>query len=201
LLTLPVRNGDIIVGKFLAVSTIAVASAVLNLISMLFIGLFFYSSMQTDSSQSLSINLVSFIPALFIILLCVIAFAFFMSAITMCVSTFAKSFKEANNYQTPLLLVIMLASFVTFVPNIEFTSLLAAVPVVNICLLLMNILVFKYNFSLIIIVLITNIAYAAIAILFLIKIYNSEEMLFGEGGVSLQLFTNRKHLKKCISVY
>lgn len=196
LLTLPVKNSDIIIGKFLAVSTIAVASAVLNLISMLFVGLFFYSTMQSDSSEALSLNLANFVPALLVVLLCVIAFAFFMSAITMCVSTFAKSFKEANNYQTPLLLVIMLASFVSFVPNIEFTPLLATVPVVNICLLLMNILVFKYSFSLIIVVLITNIAYAAIAILFLIKLYNSEDMLFGEGGVSLQLFTNRKHLKK-----
>lgn len=196
LLTLPVGNSEIIVGKFLAVSTIAVASAILNLVSMLFIGLFFYSTIQAEGAQDLSVNLVSFIPALIIILLCVVAFTFFISAITMCVTTFAKSFKEANNYETPLLAVIMFSSFVSFVPNLEFTPLLAAVPVVNICMLLMNILVFKYSFTLILVVLLTNIAYAAVAILFLIKLYNSEDLLFGEGGASLQLFTSRKHLEK-----
>ncbi len=195
LLTLPVGNGELIIGKFLAVSTIAVASAVLNLISMLFISLYFYASLQSTGTQELSVNLVSFVPALFIVLLCVVAFAFFISAITMCVTTFAKSFKEANNYTTPLLLVVMFSSFVAFVPNLDFTPALAAIPVVNICLLLMNILVFKYSFSLIIIVLATNVAYAALAILLLIKLYNSEDLLFGEGGTSLQLFTSRKQLK------
>jgi len=195
LLTMPLRNDELIIGKFLAVATIAVASAILNLLSMLFMSMYFFFNMQGTDSQQLSMDLTSFIPAIIIVILCVIAFAFFMSAVTMCVTTFAKSFKEANNYETPLMLVVMFASFVSFVPNIEFNGMLASIPIVNICLLLTNILVFKYNLSLILIVLITNIAYAALAIMLLIKLFDSEEMLFGEGGSSIQLFTGRSELR------
>lgn len=195
LLTLPVGNDELITGKFFAVSTVAVASAVLNLVFMLLMSIYFYAVIQTEDAQKLHINLTDFIPALLIVLLCTVAFALFISAVTMCVTTFARSFKEANNYATPLMLVVMFASFVTFVPNIEFTGLLAAVPVVNISLLISSILVFEYDFSVIMIVLATNIVYAAIAILLLIRLYDSEEMMFGEGDTSIQIFTSRKEIK------
>ena len=195
LLTLPVGNDELIIGKFLAVSTVAVASAVLNLVSMLFMSIYFYAVMQSDDAQTLQVELTDFIPALLIVVLCTIAFALFISAVTMCVTTFAKSFKEANNYATPLMLVVMFASFVAFVPNIEFTTMLAAVPIVNISLLISDILVFEYNFSIIMIVLVTNMVYAALAILLLIRLYNSEDLMFGEEGTSIQIFAGRGTLK------
>ncbi|MEZ3474078.1 MAG: CPBP family intramembrane metalloprotease [Lachnospiraceae bacterium] len=196
LLTLPVGNDELIIGKFFAVSTVAVASAVLNLVSMLFMSMYFYAVVQTDDAQALQVELANFVPALLIVVLCTVAFALFISAVTMCVTTFAKSFKEANNYATPLMLVVMFASFVAFVPNMEFTGLLAAVPIVNISLLISDILVFEYNFSIIMIVLVTNMVYAALAIVLLIRLYNSEELMFGEEGTSIQIFTGRGALKK-----
>lgn len=196
LLTLPVRNEELIMGKFLAVATVSVVSALLNLVSMAFMGIFLSEMINASTEGSMSIDLAGFIPAIIIVILCVIAFALFISAITMCVTTFAKSFKEANNYTTPLLLVVMLTGYIGFIPNIELTPLMAAIPVVNICLLIGNLLVFKYNLSLILIVLVSNVAYAALAVMALSKIYNSEDILFGESGVSLQIFTSRKDLKK-----
>lgn len=196
LLTLPVRNEELIMGKFLAVATVSVVSALLNLVSMAFMGIFLSEMLSASTEESMSINMTGFIPAMIIVILCVIAFALFISAITMCVTSFAKSFKEANNYTTPLLLVVMLTGYIGFIPNIEFTPLMASIPVVNICLLIGNLLVFKYNLSLILIVLVSNVAYAALAVMALSKIYNSEDILFGESGVSLQIFTNRKDLKK-----
>lgn len=196
LLTLPVRNDELIMGKFLAVATIAVVSALLNLLSMTFMGGYLYSMLLAADRDSMTVNLTEFIPALVIVILCVIAFALFISALSMCVTTFAKSFKEANNYLTPLLLVVMFTGYIGFIPNIEFNSLMAAVPVVNICLLVSNILVFKYSFTTIIITLVSNVIYAALAVMILSKLYNSEDILFGEGGVSLQIFTDRRNLKK-----
>lgn len=196
LLTLPVRNDELIMGKFLAVAVMAVVSAILNLISIGFMGIFFMESINASGTESMAVDLAGFIPAIAIMVLCVVVFALFISAITMCITIFAKSFKEASNYTTPLLLVVMITSYIGFIPNVEFTPILAAVPVVNIVLLISNILVFKYEFSLILIVLVSNVAYAVLTILALSKIYNSEAVLFGEGGASLQIFTNRKELKK-----
>lgn len=194
LLTIPLKNNELIMGKFLAVSTITVVSALLNLISMGFMALFFYSILE-ESSAKVSFDLVSFLPALFILILCIIAFALFISAITMCVTSFAKSFKEANNYVTPLLLVVMFTGYIGFIPNIELNTLTASIPVVNICLLIKNILVFKYDLSLILVALVVSCAYAALAIWVLDRIYDSESILFDEGGISFQLFTQRKNLK------
>ena len=39
-------------------------------------------------------------------MLAIFAFSLFISAVTMCVTSFAKSYKEANNYITPLMLVV-----------------------------------------------------------------------------------------------
>lgn len=196
LLTLPVRNDELIMGKFLAVATISVVSALLNLLSMGIMAGFLFNIMSTTETDTAGINLTGFLPAAFIVVLCVVAFALFISAITMCVTTFAKSFKEANNYVTPLLLVVMFTGYIGFIPNIEFTPLMASIPVVNICLLISNLLVFKYNFYLILIVLVTNVAYAVLAVWVLSRIYDSEDVLFGEGGMSLQIFTSRKDLKQ-----
>lgn len=195
-LTLPVRNDELIMGKFLAVATITVASAFLNLVSMGIMAAFLYNIMSSSSEEMTAIELVGFIPVVLIVILCIVTFSLFLSAITMCVTAFAKSFKEANNYSTPLLLVVMLSGYICFIPNIEFNGIIASIPVVNICLLVKNLLLFKYNISLIAIVLVTNVAYAILAIWALSKVYNSEDVLFGEGGVSLQIFTNRKELKK-----
>lgn len=196
LLTLPVKNDELILGKFFAVALVAVVSAVLNLLSMGIMAGFLFNMMGTADEEYATMNLAGFVPAVIVVLFCVVAFAMFISAVTMCVTTFAKSYKEANNYVTPLLLVVMFTGYIGFIPNITFTPLLAAIPVVNICLLINNLLVFKYNFYLIMIVLITNVAYAFLAVWVLGKIYNSEDIVFGEGGMSLQIFTSRKELKK-----
>lgn len=196
LLTLPVKNTELIMGKFLAVSAIACVSAMLNLISMGLMGLYMYNVMLVSDSAAASVDLTGFIPAIIIVVLCIIAFALFISAVCMCVTTFAKSFKEANNYVTPLMLVIMLAGYIGFIPNIEFNGVMASIPVVNICLLIGDILVFKYDFAMIFIVLLTNITYAALAIILLSRIYSTENILFSEGGMSLNLFEKRSDIKK-----
>lgn len=196
LLTLPVRNDELIMGKFLAVATVSIVSALLNLLSMGLMGAYIYQVMLISDQEAASIDFTGFIPAAVIVVLCVLVFSLFISALTMCVTIFAKSFKEANNYVTPLLLVVMLTGYISFIPNVELTPFMASIPVVNICLLIHNLLMFKFEFSTIFIVLSTNIAYACLAILALSKLYDSEDILFGEGGVSLQMFTSRKNLKK-----
>ncbi|MCR5215921.1 MAG: ABC transporter permease subunit [Lachnospiraceae bacterium] len=195
LLTLPITNQELITGKFLAVATISLMTGILNLLSMGGILGFTMMTLQVASQDTPKVQWGSFLPALVLGLLGILAFTFFMSAIAMVVTSFAKSYKEANNYLTPLLLVVMLTGYAGMIPNIEFTKVLAAVPVLNVVLMITNLFVFKYSLSLIAEVLVTNIAYAALCIWVLSKIYRSEEMLFAESGASFQLFSKRSDLK------
>ncbi|MDE6662171.1 MAG: ABC transporter permease [Lachnospiraceae bacterium] len=195
ILTLPVTNRQLIVSKFLTVAIIGMMSALLNIISMGGIAIYMYKimDMQTDG---MSFDMAKFYPAILVGMLAIFAFSLFISAITMCVTAFAKSYKEANNYITPLMLVVMFTGYIGFIPNIELTQTMAMIPVANICLLIKNMLVFKIDYMAIAVVFISNIAYAVFAILFLSKIYDSEAILFSDGKGGLQLFEKRENLKK-----
>lgn len=193
-LTLPVSNRELIVSKFLTVATIGVVSAVLNIIAMSFVGAYMYSMLKNMSEHIQGVAMGRFVPAMLVGVLCVLAFAVFISAVTMCVCAFAKSYKEANNYITPLTLVVMFASFVGFIPNVTLTGNMALVPVANICLLIRDLLAFKIDIGIITIVLASNVAYGIIAIMFLGKIYNSESILFGDGSGSVQIFERRSNM-------
>lgn len=196
LLTLPIGNMELIMSKFLSVATIAVVSVFINVISMGGIAMYLYATISSLSEGLGSFHIASFLPAALISVVCVIAFALFMSALVMCVCAFAKSFKEANNYVTPLTLVVMLTGYIGFIPNIELDAKTALIPVANICLLMKNLLIFKYDLSVILMVLFSNMIYAFVAIWFLGKVYNSESILFGESASGIKLFEKRKNIKK-----
>lgn len=196
LLTLPVGNLELITSKFLSVATIAIVSVIMNVISMGCVVLYLYATMNALSDGANDLELATFIPAILITVLCVVAFALFISAMTMSVCAFAKSFKEANNYVTPISLVVMLTGYVGIIPTIELNSTMALVPVANICLLIKNLLVFKYDFTLILLVLLSNVIYAFVSVWFLGKVYNSESILFGESFSGMKLFERRMNIKK-----
>lgn len=196
LLTLPIGNMELIMSKFLSVATIAVVSVFINVLSMGGIAVYLYTTIQSLAEEMGTFHLSGFLPAAMISIVCIIAFALFMSALVMCVCAFAKSFKEANNYVTPLTLIVMLTGYIGFIPNIELDMKTALIPVANICLLMKNLLIFKYDIPVILIVLLSNTIYAFLAVWFLAKVYNSESILFGESASGIRLFERRKNIKK-----
>ena len=201
LLTLPARNHEIIIAKFLTVALMGIISALLNMISM---GLMIFYMMKLVNSKAaggLGLNMSgfrvsTFIPAMLVTVIGVFAFSLFISAVTMCITALAKSYKEANNYITPLTLVVMLTAYIGFIPNVQLTDKMALVPVANICLLIKNLLLFKAELGAVAIVLLSNVIYAILAILFLGKIYDSENILFDEGKGNIQIFQKRSNMKK-----
>ena len=195
LLTLPVTNFELIMSKFLAVSVIACVSAILNIVSLGAAFGFMFSYMM-EGMGAVTINYATFLPAILFTLLVMVFFALFVTAVSLCICIFAKSFKEANNYITPMMLVFMFGSMVTMVPNIELTEVTAAIPIVNISLMIVQLFSFSYNYALFGIVLLSNIVYSLLAVLILGKIYNSEAVLFSEGMSSLKLFTPRSEMRK-----
>ena len=201
LLTLPVKNHEIIIAKFLTVAFMGIASAFLNIISMAVMILYMVKIMSSEAVGNLGFNLKNFhvgtfVPAMIVTILAVLAFSLFISAVTMCITAFAKSYKEANNYITPLTLIVMLTGYIGFIPNIELTRNMALVPVANICLLIKDLLLFKAEMQTVIVVLLSNIVYAILAILLLSKLYDSESILFDEGRLGLQLFQKRSNMEK-----
>ncbi|MCR4585007.1 MAG: ABC transporter permease subunit [Lachnospiraceae bacterium] len=194
LLTLPVRNLELIGAKFAATSTVAVAAAVLNMISMSLMGAYFYSTVSAVSDKE-TINLLSFLPAVLIMLLCVIVFAMFASAVCLSACIFAKSFKEAQNYTTPVMLVFMICGMAGMIPALELNSTTALIPVVNIALLISSLFKLHFDLSLIALVLLSNVAYSLLSIVLMTRVFSSEQILFGDGAGGMKLLEGRKNMK------
>ncbi len=195
LLTLPVKNLELITAKFLAVSTVAVAAAILNMISMSLMGAYFYTSMSL-AGEAGDIKLISYLPAVLIMLLCVIVFAMFAAAVCLSACIFAKSFKEAQNYTTPVMLVFMIGGMAAMIPSLELSRNTALIPVVNITLLISSLFKLHFELSQIAVVLFSNIAYSILAIILMTRVFSSEQILFEDGSGSLRLLEGRKNMKK-----
>lgn len=195
LLTLPVTNFEMIMSKFLAVSCIACVSAILNVFSMAGAMAFLVTS-SLSASADITINFESFIPGILFTIVVMMFFALLVTAVCMCTCVFAKNFKDANNYVTPVMLVFMFASYAPMLPDLELTAMTAAIPVVNVALMVEGLFQFHYNYGLFAIVLFSNVAYSLLAILVLGRIYNSEAVLFSEGFSSVKLFSRRSEMKE-----
>ncbi len=196
LLTLPVTNLEMIMSKFLAVSLIACISAFLNVVSMGGAMMFLVSgAMSGNSEMGISLNYSVFLPGIGFTLLVMVFFAMLVTAICMCTCIFAGSFKEANNYITPVMLVVMFSSYAAMVPNVELTQKTSVIPVVNVALMIKSLFGLTNSYSLYGIVLLTNVSYSLLAVFVLSRLYNSEAVLFSEGFTSVRVFTKRSEMK------
>ena len=195
LLTLPVNNMELITAKFLAVSTIAVAAAILNLLSMGGLTAFMASSMNM-LSENMNVDLASFIPSMGVTFICILVFALFASAVSLCSCIMAKSFKEAQNLTTPIMLIFLLGGMAGMIPSLELTEKTALIPVVNITLLIASIFKFHFDLSIIAIVLFSNIAYSALAVVIMTRLFSSEDILFADSAASFRIVEKRADIKK-----
>ena len=184
LLTLPITNLELVMGKYIAVALITVSNAILSIISILLsIGLMFMTTMESvklvseDTVGNFDISRM-IVPGI-ITLVCVIIFSMIIAAVCMCACSVVKSIKEAQNATTPIMLVGMLLSYTSMIPTIELDLTTANIPVVNVVLLIKSVLTFNYDISLMTMVLLSNTIFMMLSIWVLSKLFNSEEVLFG----------------------
>ncbi|MFN9606275.1 MAG: ABC transporter permease subunit, partial [Planctomycetota bacterium] len=125
----PAPRFVLLLSKYVAVVTVAVLTALANLLA----------SWITLSIGGLGRALLGeqgfSLMALVQILPLLVIFAAFFSAILLAMCSFARSFKEAQAYLIPVMLVSLAPALVTLMPNIEFSTWLGVVPLVNILLL------------------------------------------------------------------
>ena len=197
LLTLPVSNFQMIMSKFIAVALFACVTAILSLLalggSVVFL-MFAVSTELADQLQGISaMTMVTVVPVL---LLAMITVALLITAICMCFCVFAKSMKEANNYSTAVMLIIMFASMVGMIPTVNLDYKTALIPIANTSLLIKQIAAQQFSVSLAAVTITVNFAYSIIIIWILGKMYDSEDILFHDGFKNFQIFKKRSEFVK-----
>ena len=196
LFTLPISNLELVMGKYMAVSLCAIVTAILNVVSILMTLIYILTTGELTGQLIFgSLKLSSLVFPLFITIICVCLFAMVVSAISMCVCSLAKSFKDAQNYITPVMFLVLIPSYVSMIPNISLDRTTAVIPVVNISLLIKSVLTNNTNLGLIALVFISNFAFVILSVIILSKMFNSEEILFGNSR-NFSFLEKRSNIKK-----
>lgn len=184
LLTTPINKEDIITGKFLTISLFAFITGLLNLVSM-----------TLSMNLLLGNNSINFnIPwiSLFFILIALIPVTVFFVAIMMLVSSLANSFKDAQNFLTPVYLIFGFPAMITIFPAFKLNLQTSLMPVANVSLLIKDLLLGKFDIQLILLVLISTSIYSLLAILATSKLFSREDVLFSDESNFKLLFSDRQ---------
>lgn len=134
LLVSPAGRAEIVYGKFFAVLSVSMITALLNIASLGFTMIYMVRILGrgSESFQSLAIEPLSLVMALLLILPLAITFA----ALCLAIAVGARTYKEGQGLLSPLYSLVILPSMVSLLPGTEMTPKLAAIPLVNISLLI-----------------------------------------------------------------
>ncbi len=187
LMTTPVSVLQLVTGKFLVVATIGMITAVLNVSS---IGAtMYFGGMAQLMAAELPVELP--FSALPLILLCMVPFALLFAAILMAVCSFARSFKEAQNYVMPVIVCSLIPAFAVVIPTVRLEGMLLVVPVGNMVLLTRELFQGTYEWSMVAAVLLSTSLYAAAAIAIAARLFGKEAVLFSDAGSYRAMFDRR----------
>jgi sodium transport system permease protein len=108
----------------------------------------------------------------------VLPMAVLFSAALLTISLFAKSFKEAQSYVSPLIILIILPAVVGMLPGVELNARLALVPVLNVSLVSKELVSGVWQWNYLALIFGSTCVYAAIALFLAVKMFNREDVIF-----------------------
>lgn len=188
LMVAPVPAIDLITGKFIVVTFISMLTATLNLITLGFTiqvmgaGALLAGG-QTDFEFPLHV-----IPLILVIL---VPFAVMFSALLLAVASFARSFKEAQNYVTPVLVAGIVPAAIGMLPGTRLEGPMLVLPVTNIVVLTRELFLGKYEIVSILVVVSSTCLYAGAAVAVAARLFGQEAVLFADSGSIKSLFVRR----------
>jgi sodium transport system permease protein len=176
ILVTPVSRLDIATGKFLAVLTASLITIILAITSMSLSATLGFARMNEFSSEQIPM-VIKPLSILLVFLLMVPLTSIFSSAL-LSVCLFAKSYKEAQSYVSPLMFLVILPAMVSFIPEIELSWGWAFVPIVNVSLAAREVLVGTFRWGFIGIIFLSTFIYASFSIFVTKRLFEKEEVLF-----------------------
>lgn len=187
LMVAPVPTVELIAGKFVVVALIGMLSAALNLLSIggsIYLG--GLGSLLTRGSEVI-------IPysALPWVLLLLIPLAVMFSAMLLAVCSFARSFKEAQNYVMPVMLAALIPAVIGTLPGTRLEGPLLLMPVTNIVVLTRDLFLGQFAASNVVWVTLSTCVYAGAAVAVAAKLFGQEAVLFSDSASIKTLFQRR----------
>jgi sodium transport system permease protein len=181
----PVNRLNIVLGKFMLVLTASLATMMFSLLSMG--GTFIFGGtllgMGGVARQAASAPAPAFvplidpvgIPGVFAMILPV---AVLFAALQLTIALFAKSYKEAQSYISPLIIVVIMPAMMGMLPGVELSAKTALVPILNISLACKEMLSGVWNWHYLALIFGSTCVYAAIALGLCVRMFNREDVMF-----------------------
>ena len=181
LMAAPLPRVGILVAKFIAVLTVAIFTALLNLIGM-FVTIWVF---QLDQQFGGGIFDFRVMVQIFLLL---ILFGAFFSALLLAVTSFAKSFKEAQVYLIPIIILSLGPGLMAMAPGISLDGINAVVPMVNILLLARDVINNEVILVPSFVAVISTLVYTYLAICLAARIFGSDSILYSGDGSLVEMF-------------
>ncbi len=180
ILSSPISRYHLVLGKFFLVLTAALTTAALSVVSMgvSFAGLKFFSHGAGQQGESAALMLKLGPAAVISIFVMALPVAVLFSAALMTISLFAKSYKEAQSYVSPLMILVIVPAVAAMLPGVELTSKLALIPILNVSLLCKELVTGTYHWNYIATIFLSTCVYAGAALFLAVKMFQREDVLF-----------------------
>jgi sodium transport system permease protein len=181
ILSSPISRTDLVLGKFSLVLSASLATAALSVISM---GVSFWVAQSShalnfgDTSDPNTMQIKIGLGAALSVFLMALPIAVLFSAALFTIALFAKTYKEAQSYLTPMTFLIIIPAIAAMLPGIELTPKLALIPILNVSLLCKELIASTYHWNYIAIIFASTCVYAAAALFIAIKMFQRESVLF-----------------------
>lgn len=181
ILSSPIARFDLVMGKFFLVLTASLVTAALSVLSM---GISFWGIQQlkafdvTKNPDAAAMQLQVKLPAVLSVFLMALPLAVLFSAGLITISLFAKSYKEAQSYISPLMILVILPAVAAMLPGVELTAKLALIPILNVSLLCKELVTGTYHWNFIALIFLSTCVYAAAALFLAVKMFQREDVLF-----------------------
>lgn len=142
LLLTPVPRFHIVFAKFLVIFTTSFLSIFLSLLSfaliILFMGASIFSSANAEGGERITQLLETLATItvfdVFLIFLMLVPVAAIFGSVLLSVSIYARTFKEAQNYMSPIMMFAILPVILALAPGIKLDWVWASVPLTNVAL-------------------------------------------------------------------
>ena len=176
LLISPIERHKLVLGKFLTIALAGATSALITVSSMAVWGLVISQGMAIKmvSEFMSAINAIDFV-LMFLMLVPVVAI---FSAVLLSLSIYARSFKEAQGYMTPLVFAVIVPVMLAMLPGVELKGGWAWVPLTNIALAIKELIKGTMDYFQLFAIFSSTAVIAGALLYFCVYWFNKEKVLF-----------------------
>jgi sodium transport system permease protein len=177
LLLTPVPRNRLVIGKFLVIFTTGLTAALLSLGS---ITVWLLTKGQAVTGVLGAV--IKSVGSMDIVLIgaMLIPTTAIFAALLMCISIYAKSFKEAQSYATPLNFLAIIPAVMAMLPGIELTWTTALIPITNVSLAIKELIKGTMDYTMLFAIIGSSTAIALLAVFFCTVWFEKESVLFRE---------------------